>query len=426
MSDWIKATVGQITKYQRAGGTPTVTNDQYYNGEIPFVTIEDITNSFRYLNQTKRHLSYKGLKNSAAWLLTEPHILYSMYATVGKPIINKVSCATNQAIIALEASDEIDQLYLYYQLLYIRPQVYKYTSQTTQSNLNAALVKKLVISYPKNKSTQKKIANILTSIDNAIEKTEALIHKYQQIKAGLMHDLFTRGVTADGKLRPPREKAPELYKETPIGWIPKEWECSPVKELCSQIVDCPHSTPEYQDHGIPCIRTADMKPGELLIDQAYCVNEKSYFDRIGRLIPQCGDIIYSREGERLGIASPVGKQKVCLGQRVMLLRPSQETDSDFLLWSLNMPGFFTQVIKGLGATTSPHINVGDIKMILTPKPKRKEQTVIGDFLRQAHKKIQAEEVYTKKLFSKKMGLMQDLLTGKVRVKAANQEEPVHV
>ena len=57
-----------------------------------------------------------------------------------------------------------------------------------------------------------------------IEQTETLIAKYQQIKAGLMHDLFTRGVTPDGKLRPTRAEAPQLYQESPLGWIPKEWE----------------------------------------------------------------------------------------------------------------------------------------------------------------------------------------------------------
>lgn len=70
---------------------------------------------------------------------------------------------------------------------------------------------------------QKKIAAILTSIDTAIEKTEALIEKYQQIEAGLMHDLFTRGVLPNGQLRPPRDQAPALYQETAIGWIPADW-----------------------------------------------------------------------------------------------------------------------------------------------------------------------------------------------------------
>ena len=71
---------------------------------------------------------------------------------------------------------------------------------------------------------QRRIAEILSTVDEAIEQTEALIAKYQQIKAGLMHDLFTRGVTPDGHLRPTRTQAPHLYKESPLGWIPKEWE----------------------------------------------------------------------------------------------------------------------------------------------------------------------------------------------------------
>ncbi len=77
----------------------------------------------------------------------------------------------------------------------------------------------------------KAIASILSSIDRAIASTEALIEKYQHIKAGLMHDLFTRGIGADGKLRPPREQAPELYRESAIGWIPKEWKIRESSEL---------------------------------------------------------------------------------------------------------------------------------------------------------------------------------------------------
>ena len=160
MSEWVHSTVGAVTAYQRAGGTPQASVERYYGGDIGFVTIEDITSSGRFLVRTDRFLTEEGLRFSAAWLLKDPHILYSMYATVGKPIINKIPCATNQAIIALKPSDAIDEAFLYYQLLFIRPDVYKYTAQTTQSNLNAGAVKKLPISYPKNKRQQQKIAAI--------------------------------------------------------------------------------------------------------------------------------------------------------------------------------------------------------------------------------------------------------------------------
>lgn len=82
---------------------------------------------------------------------------------------------------------------------------------------------------------QERIANVLSCIDTAIEKTEALIAKHQQIKAGLMHDLFTRGVLPNGQLRPPRSEAPELYQETEIGWIPRGWRVEQAGTLCSLI-----------------------------------------------------------------------------------------------------------------------------------------------------------------------------------------------
>lgn len=264
---------------------------------------------------------------------------------------------------------------------------------------------------------QQRIAEVLSTVDEAIEQTEALIAKTQQIKTGLMHDLFTRGVTPDGQLRPSLEEAPQLYKESPLGLIPKAWEVAVVDNFCAQVVDCPHSTPVYVDRGIPCIRTADMLPGQLLLDKAYRVTEQTYRERVARLIPRTGDIIYSREGERLGIASPVGDEPVCLGQRVMLLRPGQETDPAFMLWGMNTDWFYRRVISGLGATTSPHVNVGDIRKQLLLRPPRDEQERIGLQLTTLQAKLAADETEAKQLHSLRSGLMHDLLTGRVPVVA---------
>lgn len=266
---------------------------------------------------------------------------------------------------------------------------------------------------------QAKIAAILSCIDATIGKTEALIAKYQQIKAGMMHDLFSRGVLPSGQLRPTLQQAPELYQETVIGWIPKEWGIVAIERLCSDVVDCPHSTPLYEMDGVPCIRTADMIPGELLLEQAYRVSEKAYWNRVSRLVPKSGDIIYSREGERLGIASPVGSDAVCLGQRVMLLRPFDRGAAQFLMWAMNMPSFYRQVIKGLGATTSPHVNVGDVKKILVPNPSAAEQYRIGELIEKVHQQVATEKDSLEKLYRKKRGLAQDLLSGAVAIRLSN-------
>ena len=72
-------------------------------------------------------------------------------------------------------------------------------------------------------------------MDDLIERTEALIAKYRAIKQGLMHDLLTRGVDASGRLRPPREEAPGLYRESAVGWVPREWEMVPLVTLATSI-----------------------------------------------------------------------------------------------------------------------------------------------------------------------------------------------
>lgn len=230
-----------------------------------------------------------------------------------------------------------------------------------------------------------------------------------------MHDLFTRGITPDGHLRPTREQTPDLYKESPLGWIPKEWEVVSIEDICSDIVDCPHSTPTYGPVGIPCIRTADMQSGRLVLDQVYRITEEAYQERVTRLIPEIGDIIYSREGERLGIASPVGVEKVCLGQRVMLLRPGIDTDPAFLVWAMNTPGFYRRIVAGLGATTSPHVNVGDIRKARITRPMPDEQKKIGRALATQNYFLFSEDVKLAKLRQQKRGLMHDLLTGRVPV-----------
>ena len=183
-------------------------------------------------------------------------------------------------------------------------------------------------------------------------------------------------------------------------------------QICLSQQHC-HTTPTYLPEGVPCIRTVDMIPGHLLLDQAFCVSEEEYISRVSRLIPEEGDIVYSREGERLGIASPVGRERVCLGQRVMLLRPKD--DHNYLLWAMNDLSFYSRIIKGLGATTSPHINVGDIKKALILKPSPEEQTAVGKLLSNQNVYLHSITKQIIKFQRIKTALMQDLLTGKVRV-----------
>jgi restriction endonuclease S subunit len=271
---------------------------------------------------------------------------------------------------------------------------------------------------------QQKIASILTGIDTAIEKTETLIAKYQQIKVGLMHDLFTRGVLPDGKLRPHREQVPELYQETAIGWIPKEWRFTTCSKVCEKIIDCKNRTPPETPDGFPVIRTPNVRDGEFVDAELLYTDERSYVIWTMRGKPQVGDIVITREapvGEVCMI--PERHPAACLGQRMMLYRPNQQLiDPRYFLYALQSRPIQNRLELISGGSTVGHVRVGDIRdlwMFMPESPE--EQRLIASALDGISEKLRSELAQREKLQQKKSGLMHDLLTGKVPVKVEDPE-----
>lgn len=287
---------------------------------------------------------------------------------------------------------------------------------TAQAGLYLGELAKIKVPLPP-KVQQERIATILSTIDTAIEQTEALIEKYQRIKTGLMHDLFTRGVLPSGQLRPPHEQAPELYQQTAIGWIPREWRVSTLSNTCQTIVDCPHSTPIFLPSGVLVARTMHIKNGVFLENEASRVSEEEYQERVSRAEPMPGDVILTREapvGEAFVI--PVG-MKICLGQRVMLIKPSSSLlDSDYLVAQIYSGALSTRIAELTAGTTNPHLNVADVRSLLLALPPYEEQQEQKLRIQAMNSKIHMQEDIATKLKLQKLGLMQDLLTGKVAVK----------
>lgn len=263
---------------------------------------------------------------------------------------------------------------------------------------------------------QRAMGLVIDTLDTAIHETEAIIAKLKAVKQGLLHDLLTRGIDANSELRPPQAEAPHLYKQTPLGWIPKEWEIESVTKACSDVVDCPHSTPHYQDQGMVVARTMYIKDGMFLETQASRVSERQYHERIARLEPQAGDVIFTREapvGEAFVI--PLG-MKICLGQRVMLLRPKNgRLVAEYLLAQIYSGAVKDRIATLISGTTNPHLNVSEVKDFEIPLPPFFEQQAIAERLKEHESRLQSEMSEQQKLALLKMGLMDDLLTGRVRV-----------
>lgn len=270
-----------------------------------------------------------------------------------------------------------------------------------------------LLNFPDDTNEEERIVQLLSTLDHAIAATEQLIAKYQRIKTVLLHDLLTRGIDEHGNLR--SEKT-HKFKDSKLGRIPVEWEVRKIEEVCTHIVDCPHSTPNYLNHGIPVARTFSVKDGVYDINNSSYVSEEEYHDRIQRLEPKPGDIIFTRE-------APVGEafvipenMKICLGQRVMLLRLGLNYNPRYLLEVLYSRSTKLRFDNIVGGTTNPHLNVGDVKKFEFVFPRFDEQNKIDACISSIRKFIDNNNINLIKLQSLKAGLMQDLLSGKVRVK----------
>ena len=187
--DWEERRLGELCVFSKSGGTPKSTNKEYYNGNIPFLSISDMTKQGKYLNYTTKSISKEGLINSSSWIVPTDTIIYSMYASVGFVAINKIPIATSQAVINLGLNSYCDTEFIYYNLSDIKKHIHRFIETGTQGNLNAQTVKKLKIKLP-TLEEQKKIANFLATIDKRIESVSNQLEKTKEFKKGLLQQMF--------------------------------------------------------------------------------------------------------------------------------------------------------------------------------------------------------------------------------------------
>ena len=174
----------------KAGGTPTSTNKDYYNGEIPFLSINDITKQGKYIRYTENHLSQSGLDNSSAWVVPAHSLIMSMYASVGLVTINEIPIATSQAMFAMQLKDKGLLDYLYYYLSYFKYRhIHKYLETGTQSNINADIVRGIMIpDYGHEHNIE--IASTLQSIDAKIDNELSVLEQFNKQKNYLLSQMF--------------------------------------------------------------------------------------------------------------------------------------------------------------------------------------------------------------------------------------------
>jgi type I restriction enzyme, S subunit len=275
---------------------------------------------------------------------------------------------------------------------------------------------------------QRKIARILTTLDNVIEKTEALITKYQSIKQGMMHDLFSRGIDAKGTLRPTQQQAPDLYTETRIGFCPKAWKQVPLSHYAdvSGGITLGRKLDSKSLVELPYLRVANVQDGYLDLSEIKTVEVLR--SEVDKYKLKAGDVVMTEGGDfdKLGRGTIwQGQIADCLHQNhVFRIRPkSNELLSPFLAQltgSAYGRHYFLMCAKQ--TTNLASINASQVKAFPLLLPAPEEQAAIIAKVEAIDGQLASETAQRNKLTRIKSGLMHDLLTGKVRVKVDESVE----
>lgn len=377
--DWEVVRLGEVAEKIKAGGTPRRSIKSYWGGDIPFVKIEDMSSVMKYLEKTKEKITEDGLKNSSAWIIPPFSILFSMYASIGEVAINKIPVATNQAILAiLPKEDIVDLDYLFYSLKYYSILLVSETVQTTQKNVNRGIVVNFEIPLPPLEE-QKKIANVLDTIRQAIEVQDNLIKTWKKMKRAVMEKVFREGLHG------------EELKETEIGKIPKGWEVVSVGEVAE--VKYGKAKPKNDNYGkIPVIGSGGIysytsKP--LISEPTIIIGRKGTAGKVWLILQPC----YPSD-------------------TTFYLKINREIDISFLFYYLLLIDLSGEEEK----TTLPSLQRQHLENLPIPLPPFEEQKQIAQILSTIDKKIEIEQrrkEVLQKLFKSMLHL---LMTGKIRVK----------
>ena len=281
-------------------------------------------------------------------------------------------------------------------------------------------------------SEQELVSAILDTLDTTIRETEAIIAKLKAVKQGLLHDLLTRGLDDNGELRPPQSEAPHLYKQSPLGWIPKEWELLTLGEIVVKSGGLLQTGPfgsqlhadEYTPDGIPVIMPQDMINDELSV-----ANIARIPSRIARSLArhqiQYDDIIFSRRGDLSRcIAISKDQEGWLCGTGCLLGRFSPQLIDGYWLSQIYQQPYVQKQVLGMAVgSTMPNLNTSILSQLIVARPALSEQKEISSRLKQTTKKIFLETEELTKRIKQKSGLMDDLLTGRVRVTPLLNDPP---
>ncbi|ELF1046412.1 restriction endonuclease subunit S [Enterobacter asburiae] len=413
--------ITELKRYSWVKGGYAFSSDSFISFGEPVIRIGDISQDGSINLENCKYVSHILAKQSRSYTVRNGELLMAMTgATIGKAGFYECEfpALINQRVGLFKVLDNL----MHYRFLWYTLKSYGYQEYIKLTAFGGAQPNISDVGMVGYRTTvpslqeQSRIASFLdhetAKIDNLIENQQQLIELLKEKRQAVISHAVTKGLNSDV---PMKDSGVEW-----LGEVPEHWGVTRLKYECRNIVDCPHSTPNYTDEGeYPAIRTADIFAGYLDLENCRRVTESVYDERNFRLIPRVGDIIYSREGERFGIGAPIPEgAKVCLAQRVMLFRA--KSTPGYLMWALNSSSTYTQAQQDCIGSTSPHVNVDTIKNFILAWPPENEREEISNFIHQTLDSVESLTAHlTEKLTllqERRTALISAAVTGKIDVR----------
>lgn len=280
--NWKKEPLGKICK-TTSGGTPSRKNQSYYqNGTIPWVKSGELENNI--ITTSEEFITEEGLLNSSAKIFPAGTLLIALYgATIGKLAFLGIDAATNQAICGIFQNEKVSLKYLYYYLLFQRPNLIKKGVGGAQPNISQTILKKSEISYPDSIPEQEhivsRIEEFFSELDKAVDTLKTTKEQLEVYRQAVLKEIFDSVSTASVHIK-------DVCLDIKVGIVIK-----PTQYYVSE-------------NGVPAFRNANVRRG-YINDTDWVMISKEGHQQTCRSEVHTNDVLISRSGANLGMASVV-------------------------------------------------------------------------------------------------------------------------
>ncbi|TCO46430.1 type I restriction enzyme S subunit [Actinocrispum wychmicini] len=396
---WPVVPLGELARVY-SGGTPSRGVPTYWGGGIPWVTTAEIDAGF--IASARETITEAGLKASAARIAPPGTLLLAMYGqgkTRGKAALLRIPAAMNQACAAIEVGSRLDGRYLLYYLASRYDEIRSMSNAGSQENLSGELVRRIPIAVPPI-CEQRAIAALLSDADDLIAQQERTITKKQAIKQGVMQQLLAGRARLPGFTEPWVESRVGNFLEFKNGL---------------------NKASQFFGSGTPIVNFMDVMNGPFIAAADMEGRVTLTRDEIRRFSAKRGDLFFTRTSETV---DEVGTAAVLIEDIpdatfsgfILRGRPhSAVCESRFIAYLFQIDSVRSQVTSAASYTTRALTNGRSLGRVVVRLPSLGEQCAISSVLEDSEAEISALRERLKKALSIKQGMMQQLLTGRIRL-----------